>query len=87
MEIAWEDFILEEPAASLVQPARKASTASRLSKTSGDSTVLFTKVEGEVRVEEQGKDNTETADLEAKDDVPVKQLIDTDSKPLDSDKK
>ena len=49
--------------------------------------MLFTKVEGEVRVEEQGKDNTETADLEAKDDVPVKQLIDTDSKPLDSDKK
>lgn len=77
MEIAWEDFILEEPAASLVQPARKASTASRLSKASGDSTVLFVKVGGEVRVEEQkGKDNT--VDLEAKDDAPVKQLIKKD---------
>jgi len=63
MEIAWEDFILEEPGTTralvqanlttraLVQPptsrpgSRKQSVTSRTSKASGDSNIIFSKVE------------------------------------------
>lgn len=59
MEIAWEDFILEEPRTSkaFVQPrtsisnsrpgSRKHSVDSKTSKASGDSNVIFSKVVGE----------------------------------------
>lgn len=53
MEIAWEDFILEEPttAKAFVQPktarsgagSRKQSVESRTSRASGDSNILFSK--------------------------------------------
>lgn len=52
MEIAWEDFILEEPKTSkaFVQPrtssrpgSRKQSIDSKISKTSGDSNIIFDK--------------------------------------------
>lgn len=56
MEIAWEDFILEEPRTSLVQPrtakmgssssrlgSRKCSVESRTSRASGESNILFSK--------------------------------------------
>jgi hypothetical protein len=52
MEIAWEDFILEEPrtSKSFVQPrtssrsgSRKQSVDSKTSKASGDSNVIYSK--------------------------------------------
>lgn len=54
MEIAWEDFILEEPTTSksFVQPrtrsfskplSRKHSVDSRISKSSGDSNIIYSK--------------------------------------------
>lgn len=53
MEIAWEDFILEEPSTTktFVQPktarsgpgSRKQSLESRTSRASGDSNILFSK--------------------------------------------
>jgi len=53
MEIAWEDFILEEPntTKAFVQPktarsgagSRKQSVESRTSRASGDSNILFSK--------------------------------------------
>lgn len=52
MEIAWEDFILEEPktSKSFVQPrtssrpgSRKDSIDSKISKASGDSNIIFDK--------------------------------------------
>lgn len=61
MEIAWEDFILEEPPTTraFVQPGRKQSTESRASRASGDSNIIFSKA----AVETQRCNDDETGDV------------------------
>jgi len=73
MEIAWEDFILEEPrtSKSFVQPRNASRSGSRKqsidSKTSGDSNVIFSKTTGET----SNQLNDETATDNATKDVSV----------------
>jgi len=67
MEIAWEDFILEEPrtSKSFVQPKTISRSGSRKhsvdSKTSGDSNVIFSKTNGETSNRPNDKISTDNA--------------------------
>jgi len=87
MEIAWEDFILEEPRTSkaFVQPrtsisnsrpgSRKHSVDSKTSKASGDSNIIFSKVIGETTESLGNCEGEGTDTVDDKDDQSEEQNV------------